>query len=143
MESQIAVTSIPRTSSSKGLNVALWIAQILLALVFGMSGSMKLLVPIADLAKNGAWVLAHPDLVHFIGVAEVAGCLGMLLPALTRIKPGLTAWAGMGLLVVMVLASAFHISRGELNHLALTVILGGLAAFVAWGRFRKAPISAR
>jgi hypothetical protein len=63
--------------------------------------------------------------------------------AQTRIKPVLTAWAGVGLAAVMVLATLFHLSRGEVNKLPVTVVLGGIATFIAWGRFRKARIPSR
>ncbi len=138
-----AGVSGPAPKAARGLNIGLWIAQALLALAFGMAGMMKLLTPIEELAKNADWVLAHPGLMRFIGISEVAGALGILLPALTRMKPALTRLAAVGLLMIMVLASAFHISRGEFNHLPATVILGALAAFVAWGRYRKAPIAPR
>jgi hypothetical protein len=67
----------------------------------------------------------------------------LLLPALTRIKPSLTALAGAGLATIMLLASLFHISRGEPQVLPVNLVFGGLAAFVAWGRWKKAPIAAR
>ena len=82
-------------------------------------------------------------LVRFIGVAELAGALGLLLPALTRRKPVLTAWAATGLLVMMALALVVHIARGEPQALPVNFVLGGVAAFIAWGRFRGARIAPR
>jgi len=82
-------------------------------------------------------------LVRFIGVAEVAGAIGLILPAATRIKPVLTPLAAVGILVIMVLATGFHIYKGEFHALPVTLLLGAMATFVAWGRFRKAPIPAR
>ncbi len=128
---------------SRALHVVLWIAQILLALVFGFAGSMKLVTPVAELAKNGAWMQDWWLLIRFIGTAEVAGALGMLLPPLSRIKPKLTSLAAVGLLTIMVLATGFHLLRGEARYTPLTIALGALAAFVAWGRYRKVPIRAR
>ncbi len=130
---------------SKGLHIGLWVAQILLALAFGMAGSAKLASPIAALAAQGmTFVTTMPEgLVRFIGLSEVAGALGMLLPALTRIKPVLTAWAGVGLSTVMVLAIGYHLSHGEAAHVAPPLVLLALAAFVAWGRFKAAPILPR
>ena len=129
---------------NKGLHVALWITQALLALVFGMAGLMHETKPIAELSKTMGWTANAPEaLVRFIGLAELAGALGLILPGLTRIKPGLTAWAATGLAIMMVLAGFVHISRGETSKLPLIVVLGGLAAFVAWGRFRKVPIAPR
>ena len=128
--------------SSKGWRIALWVVQVLLALLFGLSGTMKLAVPYADLLKQGAWVERVPEgLVKFIGVAELSGALGLILPAATRIKPFLTPLAAAGFVVIMVLASALHLSLGQPP--IAQVIIGGLAAFVVWGRFRKAPITPR
>ena len=127
---------------SKGLRIGLWVVQVLLAVAFGLSGAMKLAVPYAELLKQGAWVERVPEgLVKFIGVAELSGALGLILPAATRIKPFLTPLAAAGFVVIMVLASALHLSLGQPPIAQL--ILCGLAAFVVWGRFRKAPITPR
>jgi putative oxidoreductase len=126
------------------LRVALWVAQVLLAGLFGMAGVLKTTKPMAELVQMMVWPGAMPPLlVRFIGAAELAGAVGLLLPALTRIKPILTPLAATGLVIVMVLASIFHISRGELHALSTTLPIGALAAFVAWGRFKKAPIPPR
>jgi len=127
---------------SKRLRIGLWVVQVLLALVFGLSGAMKLAIPYAELLTQGAWVERVPEgLIKFIGVAELSGALGLILPAATRIKPFLTPLAAAGFVVVMALASALHLSLGQPP--IAQVILGGLAAFVAWGRSRKAPIKSR
>jgi putative oxidoreductase len=128
---------------SKGLNIGLWTVQVLLAVGFGMAGGMKLVVPIADLLKQMDWVASAPWLPRFIGVAELAGALGLVLPSLTRIKPILTPIAAVGLATIMVLALGFHVSRGEMSHLPPVIVLGALAVFVAWGRFTKARIAPR
>jgi hypothetical protein len=118
--------------------------QVLLLLAFGMAGFFKATGPIDDLHTKMAWTLAVPDgLVRFIGVSELLGALGMVLPSATRIMPKLTAFAGVGLATIMVLALAFHVSRGEYQAFVMNPLLGGLAAFVAYGRFKKAPISPR
>jgi putative oxidoreductase len=131
-------------SPSKGLNIALWIVQGLLALAFGMAGVFKLVTPLPQLMEKMTWVAAvGPAVVRFIGASELLGALGMVLPAVTRIRPSLTALAGAGLVLVMLLAMAFHVSRGEYFALPTNLALGSLAAFVAWGRFRKAPITPR
>ena len=79
-------------------------------------------------------------LVRFIGISELLGAVGLILPALTKIKPLLTPLAALGLLTIMILAMGFHVSRGEAGTLPFNIVLGGLAAFVAWGRTSKAPI---
>jgi len=128
---------------SRGLSISLWIAQILLALVFGFAGAMKIFTPIEELAKNAAWIKDSQFLIRFIGTSELAGALGMLLPALTRIQPKLTSLAAVGLFVIMILATGFHLMQGEAKFTPMTLAIGALAAFVAWGRFRKAPIAKR
>ncbi len=128
----------------RGLNVTLWIVQVLLAAAFGMAGVMKTTMPIADLAQQMVWPGALPAaLVRFIGLAELAGALGLILPAAARIRPTLSPLAAMGIAFIMLLAAAFHVSRGELSTLPVNLAFGGLAVFVAWGRFRKVPISPR
>lgn len=85
------------------------------------------------------WVTTVPAfLVRFIGLSEVAGALGLLLPGLTKIQPQLTSSrATAGLTVVMILAALFHASRGEFGNIGINVVLGALAAFVAWRRWSK------
>jgi hypothetical protein len=135
-----AITQVPeRADSSKGLRIGLWIAQGLLALAFLGAGVMKLTAPIEALAQMGI----PGGLARFIGLAEVAGALGVILPAATRVKPWLTPLAAVGLTTVMVLAAGFHIMRGEASHLGAPLVLGALAAFVAWGRATRARIAAR
>jgi len=138
------VSAAAPSQSSKVLPIALWIAQLLLAVMFGMAGLMKLTSPIAVLAQNMAWVGSVPAaLVRFIGLAESSAALGLLLPSLTRIKPSLTPLAAAGLVLIMVLASLFHLSRGEAQMVPINLLLGAIAAFVAWGRFTRAPIEPR
>ena len=134
----------PSINTSKGLHIGLWVVQGLLAVAFGMAGAMKTFTPLPELAASLPWVLDVPAaLVRFIGISELAAAFGLVLPSLLRVQPRLTALAGAGLVVVMVLASIFHLSRGEAAALPANFVLGGLAAFVAWGRTRKAPIQAR
>ncbi|HEX8212768.1 MAG TPA: DoxX family protein [Longimicrobium sp.] len=130
--------------SRRGLRVTLWTLQVLLAIAFGMSGLLKLATPVADLAAQMAWVGSVPAaLVRFIGAAELAGALGLILPSLTRIQPRLTVLAALGLVVVMVLASLVHATRGEFGMIPVNLVLGALAAIVAWGRGKAAPIAPR
>lgn len=132
------------TTSNKKLNIALWIAQSLLAAMFLMTGVMKLTSPIETLAESLPWVTSVPAaLIRFIGLSELLGGLGLLLPSILRIKPQLTVWAGRGLAVVMVLAAIFHGSRGEFSAIGMNVVLMTIALFIAWGRNKKAPIQAK
>ena len=127
---------------SKALHITLWIAQVLLAAMFLMSGFMKVAQPIDQLSKMLPWAAQVPEaLVRFIGVAEVLGAIGLILPSLLRIKPKLTLIAAVGLALVMLFAVVFHISRGETPMIGMNFILMAIAAFIAWGRFKKAPIT--
>ncbi len=124
------------------MNILLWLVQLVLAAAFGMAGFMKSTQPVDALVQAGiGWASQVPlPLVRFIGVAELAGAIGLILPAATKIKPTLTPLAALGLLTIMILAMAFHVSRGEAQALPINMVLGGLAAFVAWGRTKKVPI---
>ena len=127
---------------SKELHIGLWVAQVLLAAMFLMSGFMKLAQPIDKLSQMLPWASQVPEaLVRFIGLSEVLGAVGLILPSLLRIKPQLTAWAAIGIAVIMLFATFFHLSRGETGAIVMNIFLALLAAFVAWGRFKKAPIT--
>jgi putative oxidoreductase len=131
--------------TGKGWNIGLWVAQALLAAMFLMAGATKLMSGSAELVAMGmGWAENAPFLlIKFIGLAEVAGGLGLILPAATRIMPHLTKWAAAGLCVIMVLAAGVHIVRGEFEVVPVNLVLFALAAFVIWGRTNKAPIAPR
>jgi len=140
----MTTAAISHGKQLKVLNISLWTVQALLAAMFGMAGISKATRPIAELAPQIPWTAEMSEgLVRFIGVSELAGAVGLLLPALTRVRPGLTPLAAAGLVTVMTLAAAFHATRGELGGIVVNVVLGGLAAFIAWGRYKKVPIEPR
>ena len=131
----------PVTVPHGALHVSLWVAQIVLAALFLLAGGMKLFTPYDDLAAKMNWVRDVPMwLPRFIGLCEIAGAAGLILPALTRIKPVLTACAASSLALVMLLALGFHVSRGEGHAVWPPLILGAVAVFIAWGRFGRARI---
>ena len=112
--------------------------------MFIMAGAMKATQPIEALAESLPWVTTTPlALVRFIGISELLGGIGLLLPSILRIKPSLTVWAAVGLAVVMVLAAGFHASRGEFSAIGANAMFMAIAAFIAWGRSKKAPIAAK
>ena len=119
------------------MNIALWIVQALLAALFLFAGSMKFIMPVEEMTKQmpgmPGWFL------HFIGVAEILGGLGLILPGLLRIKPGLTPLAAAGLAVIMIGATVIGFMIGPASGALLPFIVGVLAAFVAYGRWRVAP----
>lgn len=118
------------------MNVFLWIVQAVLAAAFGMAGLMKLTQPKDKLRPKLPWVEDFSvGTVRFIGLVELLGALGLILPAATGIAPALTPTAATGLAVVMVLAAATHIRRKEPSGVAFNAVLFLLAVVVAWGRF--------
>jgi putative oxidoreductase len=135
---------MPPSRASAALGVALWTVQGLLFVAFGFAGFTKATSPVDLLASTIPWTQDVPlPLVRFIGLSELAGAVGLVIPALTRIKPGLTPLAALGLATVMLFAALFHLARGEAGSVPVNVALGGLAGLVAWGRLRKAPIPPR
>lgn len=135
------------TTASSGdtiLQVGLWTAQILLALAFAFTGTGSLTRPIDDLAAVAVWPGEVPvALVRLIGAAELMGALGLILPSLTRIRPSLTPLAAAGLAGVMVLGASYNLVQGRWPAVALNLVLGSLAVFVAWGRSWRLPIAPR
>jgi hypothetical protein len=127
------------------MHIALWVVQVLLALAFLMAGVTKLTSsPDELLAMGMTWVSYTPaPLVKVIGVAETLGAIGLVVPAGTRILPWLTPLAAAGIATIMLLAMIAHGTHGEAGAIPVNLVLGGLAAFVAWGRFVKRPIATR
>ncbi|WP_040949483.1 DoxX family protein [Gorillibacterium massiliense] len=117
------------------MNIALWIAQGISALMFLMAGMMKSFQ--YEKAKASMdWVKTSPKgLVTFIGVAELLGGLGVILPYATGIAPVLTPIAAIGLAVVMLLAAVFHARRKEYSSIGMNILFVALAVFVAVGRW--------
>jgi uncharacterized membrane protein len=141
MTSGFSPTALSTTTSGKGLHFTLWVVQGLLALFFLMVGYSHGLMPYDQIAKQATWMNEVPQtLGRFIGYMELAGGLGLIIPAATRIKPWLTPQAALGLAFIMMLAIPFHIVRGEASVIWMHTLLAVLALFVAWGRWCKAPI---
>jgi uncharacterized membrane protein YphA (DoxX/SURF4 family) len=111
--------------------VLLWVVQGLLAAVFLLAGGMKLVMPAAML--KGPVPLPVPFL-RFIGVAEVAGALGLILPGLLRIRPALTALAAAGLVIIMIGATSLTVASMGVRPAVVPFVTGLLAAAVAYGR---------
>jgi hypothetical protein len=118
------------------VHYALWVVQWLLALLFLWAGGMKLVLPLDKL--TGPITLPGP-LLRFIGVAEVLGAIGLILPGLLRIRPGLTVLAAAGLVIIMIGATVITAAAGEVATAGFSLAIGLLAAFVVYGRWRLAP----
>jgi uncharacterized membrane protein YphA (DoxX/SURF4 family) len=119
------------------MNLALWIIASVLAVVFAASGLMKQFVPKDKLVTSGqGWAQdVSPTNIRLIGLAEILGAIGLVLPAAVHIAPILVPLAAVGLALVMVGAVAVHARRKETMNVVVNVVLIALAVFVAWGRF--------
>ena len=119
------------------MNVVLWIVQVLLAALFLFAGGMKLVTPIEEMTKQ----MAMPGwFIRFIGVAEFLGGLGLILPGLLRIRTGLTPLAALGLVIIMIGATVVSVMMGAGVMSLIPLVVGILAAFVAYGRGRLVPL---
>ncbi len=118
------------------MTYALWVVQGLLALLFLFAGGMKLVLPLTEL--TGPFPLPG-SFVRFIGVAEVLGAIGLILPGLLGIRPGLTPLAAAGLVIIMIGATVITLMSGEVTAALISLVVGLLAAFVAYGRWRPTP----
>lgn len=119
------------------MNILLWIIQVLLSLLFLFAGVMKFIVPVAEMQKNAPVALPGWFLL-FIGACEVLGGIGLILPALLRIKPGLTPLAAVGLGIIMLGAAIVTVNHG-ISMAAFPFVVCLLSFFVAFGRWRLAP----
>ena len=122
------------------MNLALWIVQTLLALIFLWAGGIKLVLPIEEMTKQ----MPLPGLfLRFIALCEVLGAIGVILPGLLRIRPGLTPLAAAGLVIIMIGATVLSLMTGDIATALIPLVVGILAAFVAYGRWRLAPLSTK
>ena len=136
MGSVAASESVPKAAGSK-LNVLLWVLQALLALLFLFAGGVKLIMPLAAMAKQTG---LPGGFLRFIAVCETLGALGLLLPGITRIKTGLTPLAASGLVIIMIGATWISVVHVSVPAGLFPFIVGVLAAFVAYGRAKLAPL---
>lgn len=123
------------------MNIVLWIPQVLLALAFLAHSWMFLLPPPEIAVQMNASLPRWFQL--FLGVAELAAGVGLILPGLTKIKPWLVVWAAGGIIIVMVAATIWHVVRGEISAAGVCLLLLAMAPFVAYMRLRVHPIPAR
>ena len=116
----------------------LWIVQVLLSLTFLFAGSTKFLMTVEQM--NSMAKIPLPGLlIHFIGMCEILGAIGLILPWALGIKPKLTPIAACGLVIIMIGAVTLTVASGDILPALFPLIVGLLAAFVAWGRFRMLP----
>lgn len=130
-----------RTSSR--LNRTLWVVQTIVGVPFVLFGGMKVSQPIAQLSAMMPWTGQLPEhVVRSLGVVDIAGGLGLLLPGLIGIKPDLTRAAAIGVIALQLCATVFHLSRGEAGMVPLNIVFIALVGFILWGRSTRAPLGA-
>jgi len=116
---------------SRKANVALWVVQVLLAGLFLFAGGFKLVAPIAEMTKQ---IPMPGAFLRFIGVAEVAGALGLILPGIFRIARRLTPIAAGGLVIIMSGAVGITMAGGQIAPALVPLVVGILAGVVSYGR---------
>jgi hypothetical protein len=122
---------------SKALNIAVWTAQVILAASLLMGAIMKFM-PIEKIAPRMPWMGQLPSIiVRLTGVIDLLGATGLILPAVLHVKPKLTPITAIAGIVLMICAIIFHISRGEASVIGVNIVFAIIAAFIAWGRFKK------
>jgi uncharacterized membrane protein YphA (DoxX/SURF4 family) len=123
------------------MNIVLWVLQCLLAVAYLAHGWLLLSPPASLIDQINAAM--SPALRIFIGLAEVCAAAGLVLPGITRIGTWLTPLAAAGLIPIMIGATVHHVSRGETSSAVTTAVLLVLVTFVAYMRWRVAPIRSR
>ncbi len=122
------------------MNKLLWTVQILLAALFLFAGGFKLVTPVEEMLKQ--MPVALPGwFLQFVGICEVLGGVGLVLPSALRIKPGLTPLAAAGLVIIMIGATVITIMGGMGATAVLPLVTGLLLVFIAYGRLRLVPIT--
>jgi len=123
-------------STSKSRNAALWVVQVLLAALFLFAGSTKLVLPIDVLTSMGSpnQIVLPSWFIRFIGMAEVLGAIGLILPRLMKIRPQLTVLAATGLVIIMIGATSLTFAADGFAPALFPMVVGVLAGSVAYGR---------
>ncbi len=123
------------------MNILLWVLQALLAVAFLAHGWLFLSPPAELVEQMNASLPRWFQL--FLGVAEVLAGIGLILPGVTRIRPRLVIHAAVGIMIVLISATVYHLARGEMSSAAITLVMFGIAAFVAYARHSIVPIAGR
>ena len=124
-------------------NVVLWVLQWVFGIYFVAIGVMHFVVP-DGLPALMEWMYELNDTMHIVvGIAEILGGLGLILPSVTRIRPELTVYAAAGLVLVMAGAVVFHVARGEGVSIVNNLVIAAVVAFIGYGRWKLHPIQPR
>jgi DoxX-like family len=123
------------------MNLVLWIVQALLACVFLFAGGVKLILPVEEMTKQ--MPMLSGGFLRFVAVCEVLGAIGLILPGLLRIQQWLTPLAAACLVIIMIGATTVTLMTGGGATALIPFVVGLLAVFVAYGRWRGARVPAR
>jgi uncharacterized membrane protein YphA (DoxX/SURF4 family) len=123
------------------MNKVLWVLQVLLAVAFLAHGLMLLFPPASIVDQMNASM--SREFQVFLGVAEVVAAVGLTLPGITGVQPWWTQWAALGIMVVMIAATIYHVMRNEISSAATTLVLLVMATYVAYMRWKVLPIAGR
>jgi uncharacterized membrane protein YphA (DoxX/SURF4 family) len=121
------------------MRYALWIVQALLAIVFLFAGASKFIMSVEEMTRD---IHLPGAFLRFIGAVEILGAIGLILPSLLRMRPGLTPLAAAGLVIIMIGATVLSYMVGGAVMALAPIVIGLLAAFVAYGRWKLVPIAA-
>lgn len=125
------------------MNIFLWILQVLFGIYFFIIGIMHFIVP-EGLPDMMSWMYDLSPGLHYVsGLAEILGGLGLILPGLFKVQTRLVPLAAAGLALVMIGAAIYHVIRGEYSNIVLNLVIAGVMAFVAYGRWKLAPLTDR
>jgi uncharacterized membrane protein len=125
------------------MNALLWVLQTVFGVYFLGVGVLHFVVP-EGLPELMGWMYELPDSLHLVaGIAEIAGGLGLILPAITGVQPGLVPWAALGLAVVMIGAAIWHAGRDETTQIGLNILNAAILLFIAYGRWKLRPLPSR
>ncbi len=125
---------------SNVLNIGLWIAQSLLAFTLVWAAGMKWFQSPEKLAEMWTWTADNPLLVKLTGVLDLLAGLGLILPGILKWSSKLTVLTAIGIVLLMISAIVFHVSRGEVSQIGFNIFVALMAVFIAWGRWRSSLI---
>jgi uncharacterized membrane protein YphA (DoxX/SURF4 family) len=123
------------------MNILIWVLQVVLAVAFFAHGWLFLAPPPEIAVQMNASLPRWFQL--FLGIAEILAAIGLILPGVTRILPSLVVWSAVGIMIVMIAATVYHVVRNEMTSAGITLLLLAMAAYVAYVRQRVLPIRAR
>lgn len=125
------------------MNIFLWVLQVIFGIYFLFVGVSHFIIP-PNLPEPMSWMYELPAWLHWVsGTAEILAGLGLILPGVTKIQPRLTIFAALGIVVLMIGAAVWHLTRGEPFNIGQNILLAAIAGFIAYGRWKLSPLPER